>query len=141
MNESKGQSLIITGIALLGLALVLFYYSTTLPETRILTYQQTTTNFVETATTSNQNTKYKKKNSNSSVSRIDSNDISYSYPINLNNCTMEELMSIKGIGESKASAILEYRDYIGGYTSVDEIKNIKGIGDKTFNEISPYLCV
>ena len=50
-------------------------------------------------------------------------------------------MSIKGIGESKASAILEYRDYIGGYTSVDEIKNIKGIGDKTFNEISPYLCV
>lgn len=141
MNESKGQSLIITGIALLGLAFVLFYYSTTLPETRILTYQQTTTNFVETATTSNQNTTYKKKNSNNSVSRIDSNDISYSYPINLNNCTMEELMSIKGIGESKASAILEYRDYIGGYTSVDEIKNIKGIGDKTFNEISPYLCV
>lgn len=141
MNESKGQSLIITGIALLGLALVLFYYSTTLPETRILTYQQTTTNFVETATTSNQNTTYKKKNSNNSVSRIDSNDITYSYPINLNNCTMEELMSIKGIGESKASAILEYRDYIGGYTSVDEIKNIKGIGDKTFNEISPYLCV
>lgn len=141
MNESKGQSLIITGIALLGLALVLFYYSTTLHETRILTYQQTTTNFVETATTSNQNTTYKKKNSNNSVSRIDSNDISYSYPINLNNCTMEELMSIKGIGESKASAILEYRDYIGGYTSVDEIKNIKGIGDKTFNEISPYLCV
>lgn len=141
MNENKGQSLIITGIALLGLALVLFYYSTTLPETRILTYQQTTTNFVETATTSNQNTTYKKKNSNNSVSRIDSNDISYSYPINLNNCTMEELMSIKGIGESKASAILEYRDYIGGYTSVDEIKNIKGIGDKTFNEISPYLCV
>ena len=141
MNESKGQSLILTGIALLGLALVLFYYSTTLPETRILTYQQATTNFVETATTSNQNTTYKKKNSNNSVSRIDSNGISYSYPINLNNCTMEELMSIKGIGESKASAILEYRDYIGGYTSVDEIKNIKGIGDKTFNEISPYLCV
>lgn len=141
MNESKGQSLIITGIALLGLALVLFYYSTTLPETRILTYQQATTNFVETATTSNQNTTYKKKNSNNSVSRIDSNDISYSYPINLNNCTMEELMSIKGIGESKASAILEYRDYIGGYTSVEQIKNIKGIGDKTYSEISPYLCV
>ena len=139
MNESKGQSLIITGIALLGLALVLFYYSTTLPETRTLTYQQTTTNFVETATFEKQSTTY--KNQNSAVGQNDSSENSYTYPINLNDCTMEELVSIKGIGESKASAILEYRDYIGGYTSVEQIKNIKGIGDKTYNEISPYLCV
>ena len=139
MNESNGQSLIITGIALLGLALVLFYYSTTLPETRTLTYQQTTTNFVETATFEKQSTTY--KNQNSAVGQNDSSENSYTYPINLNDCTMEELVSIKGIGESKASAILEYRDYIGGYTSVEQIKNIKGIGDKTYNEISPYLCV
>lgn len=139
MNESKGQSLIITGIALLGLAFVLFYYSTTLPETRVLTYQQTTTNFVETATFEKQSTTY--KNQNSAVGQNDSSENSYTYPINLNDCTMEELVSIKGIGESKASAILEYRDYIGGYTSVEQIKNIKGIGDKTYNEISPYLCV
>lgn len=139
MNESKGQSLIITGIALLGLALVLFYYSTTLPETRVLTYQQTTTSFVETATFEKQSTTY--KNQNSAVGQNDSSENSYTYPINLNDCTMDELVSIKGIGESKASAILEYRDYIGGYTSVEQIKNIKGIGDKTYNEISPYLCV
>ena len=63
------------------------------------------------------------------------------YPLNLNTCTVDELITIDGIGEAKASAIIEYREYIGGYSSVDEIKNIKGIGDVLFEKLSPYLCV
>lgn len=50
-------------------------------------------------------------------------------------------MTIDGIGEAKASAIIEYREYLGGYSSVDEIKNIKGIGEALFEKLSPYLCV
>lgn len=64
-----------------------------------------------------------------------------SYPLNINTCTMAELMTIDGIGESKADAIIQYREYLGGYTSVEQIKNIKGIGDVIFEKISPYLTV
>lgn len=64
-----------------------------------------------------------------------------SYPINLNTCTAEELMSIENVGESRANAIIEYRDYLGGYTSVEQLKDIKGIGDATFAKIEPYVTV
>lgn len=64
-----------------------------------------------------------------------------SYPINLNTCTAEELMSIENVGESRANAIIEYRDYLGGYTSVEQLKDIKGIGDATFEKIEPYVTV
>lgn len=63
------------------------------------------------------------------------------YPINLNTATLEELMSIREIGEYRASAILEYRDSIGKYKSVEQIKNIKGFDDALYNSISGYLCV
>ena len=64
-----------------------------------------------------------------------------SYPINLNTATVEELVSIDGLGESRASAIIEYRDYLGGYTSVEQIKEISGIGDATYAKLAPYLTV
>ena len=63
------------------------------------------------------------------------------YPINLNTATLEELMSIKDIGEYRASAILEYRDVIGKYKSVEQIKEIKGFDDTLYNSIAGYLCV
>lgn len=61
--------------------------------------------------------------------------------INLNTCTAAELTSISGIGEKRADAIIQYREYLGGYTSVEQIKNIKGIGDKLYEKIAPYLTV
>ena len=70
-----------------------------------------------------------------------SQSISVSYPINLNTATYEQLISIEGIGETRANAILEYRDYIGKYTSVEQLKEIKGIGDAVFEKISPYFTV
>ena len=63
------------------------------------------------------------------------------YPINLNSCSLEELTTIDGIGEKRAQAILDYRDYLGGYTSVSQLKDIKGIGDATFAKIEPYVTV
>ena len=50
-------------------------------------------------------------------------------------------MSIENVGESRANAIIEYRDYLGGYTSVEQLKDIKGIGDATFAKIEPYVTV
>lgn len=63
------------------------------------------------------------------------------FPLNLNTCTAEELVQIDGIGESRANAILAYRDYLGGYTSVEQIKNISGFGDSVYEQLAPYLTV
>lgn len=67
--------------------------------------------------------------------------VTVSYPLNLNTCTAADLMTIDGIGETRASAIIAYRDYLGGYTSVDQLKNISGIGDGIFAKIEPYVTV
>ena len=67
--------------------------------------------------------------------------VSVQYPLNLNTCTAAELMTINGIGEARASAIIAYREYLGGYTDVEQLKNISGIGDGIFAKIEPYVTV
>ncbi len=61
--------------------------------------------------------------------------------VNLNTAGREELMTLKGIGESRAEEILEYRNAQGGFSSVEELKNISGIGDKTFEKLRDYVTV
>lgn len=65
----------------------------------------------------------------------------FAYPVNLNTATVEDLMSVEGIGENRAWQIVSYRNEIGRYTSVAQIKNISGIGDGVYEQISPYLTV
>ncbi|WP_199611300.1 ComEA family DNA-binding protein [Flocculibacter collagenilyticus] len=50
--------------------------------------------------------------------------------ININSADQQTLMEIKGIGEKKALAIIEYRDAYGAFSTVEEITNVKGIGKK-----------
>ncbi|MCC8074248.1 MAG: helix-hairpin-helix domain-containing protein [Clostridiales bacterium] len=88
------------------------------------------------STTANQNV-----TTTSADTTATSSDTSVSYPLNLNTCTADELMTINGIGEVRADAIIQYREYLGGYTSVEQIKEIKGIGDTIYEEVSPYLTV
>jgi len=61
--------------------------------------------------------------------------------IDINKAGIEELCSIPGIGEARASAIIDYRDSTGGFKEIEELKNISGIKDTTFNKIKPYVCV
>ena len=61
--------------------------------------------------------------------------------IDINRAGIEELCSIPGIGEARATAIIEYRDSNGGFKEIEELKNISGIKDATFNKIKPYVCV
>ena len=81
------------------------------------------------------------KSAGSASKSSDNSATAVSYPINLNTATVEELTSIDGLGESRASAIIEYRDYLGGYTSVEQIKEISGIGEATYAKLAPYLTV
>lgn len=61
--------------------------------------------------------------------------------ININEASAKELMSLKGIGEVKAAAIVEYRRTNGGFRTIEDIMNVKGIGEKTFEKIRDQITV
>ncbi len=55
--------------------------------------------------------------------------------VNLNTATVEQLITIKGIGEKTADKIIDYRTKNGAFTSIDELVNVKGIGEKKLEKI------
>ena len=61
--------------------------------------------------------------------------------ININNASVEDLMKLSGIGDSKAKNIIEYRDSIGGFKDINDIKNVKGIGDSIFDKIKDHITI
>ena len=61
--------------------------------------------------------------------------------ININTASLEELQKINGVGEVKAKSIINYREKNGGFKSIDEMKNIEGIGDKTFEKMKDQITV
>jgi len=70
-----------------------------------------------------------------------SSDASSSEKININTATKEELMTLSKIGEAKALAIIEYRTKIGLFKTIEEIKEVSGIGDSLFESIKDYITV
>lgn len=61
--------------------------------------------------------------------------------ININLATKEELMTLNSIGEAKALSIIEYRITNGNFKTVDEIKNVKGLGESIFAKIKDNITV
>jgi competence protein ComEA len=61
--------------------------------------------------------------------------------LDLNTATKDELVALSGIGPAKAQAILDYRTQHGGFKSVDELKDVKGIGARRFEKLKPELTV
>ena len=61
--------------------------------------------------------------------------------ININKATVEQLMEIKGIGESYAKRIVEYRDKNGPFKNIEDITKVQGIGSKTFDKIKDLIMV
>ena len=61
--------------------------------------------------------------------------------VHLNQATKEELMTLPGIGEAKAEAIVEYRGIHGGFSTKEELMNIPGIKEGVFLKIQDYITV
>ena len=61
--------------------------------------------------------------------------------ISLNHGTLEELMSLTGIGESKAKAIISYREQNGPFTDIHDITKVSGIGESTYEKIKDRLTL
>lgn len=61
--------------------------------------------------------------------------------ININTATVEELQQLPGIGAVKAAAIIEYREINGDFVSIEEIMEVNGIGEKTFEKIRAYIVL
>jgi competence protein ComEA len=61
--------------------------------------------------------------------------------ININTAPISELDKLEGIGEAKASAIVEYREKNGLFKSIDDIKNVSGISESLFEKIKDFITV
>lgn len=61
--------------------------------------------------------------------------------VNINTASVVELMSLDGIGESKAKAIIEYRDINGDFENILDIKNVSGIGESIYEKIKDNITV
>jgi competence protein ComEA len=61
--------------------------------------------------------------------------------INLNTASAEQLQLLDGVGPATAMAIVEYRETNGQFKSVDELKSVKGIGDKKLQSLSANATV
>ena len=68
-------------------------------------------------------------------------DESSSDLISINQASKEELMTLPGIGESKADRILAYRQEHGGFKSLEELMNISGIKEGVYNKMKDYITL
>ena len=59
--------------------------------------------------------------------------------VSINTATLEELQTLTGIGQSKAEAIIEYRTINGLFKTIEDIKNVSGIGDAAFEKIKENI--
>jgi len=61
--------------------------------------------------------------------------------VNINTANEEQLMAVKGLGEKKAKAIIEYRQQNGNFKAVEDLTQVKGISEKTLTKFKDQLTV
>jgi competence protein ComEA len=64
-----------------------------------------------------------------------------STPVNLNTATAAQLEALPGIGARTAALIVDYRQKNGGFKKIEELMNIRGVGEKSFLKLKPLITV
>ncbi len=81
------------------------------------------------------------KSNNSTSSNTQNNNPETNSLININTSDINGLMTLPGIGESKAKEIIKYREENGGFKNIEELKNVSGIGDATFEKLKSSITI
>ncbi|MGL5243803.1 MAG: helix-hairpin-helix domain-containing protein, partial [Sarcina sp.] len=87
----------------------------------------------------NINNKQESNNSNNALPN--SNTSTSNGKININSASKDDLMKLTGVGESKAQAIISYREKSGGFKKVEDLQNVDGIGEKTVEKLKDSITV
>lgn len=82
-----------------------------------------------------------KPNNNSKEEIKEDNHIISDEKININTASIDELMSLTGIGKTKANDIINHRNKYGNFFVISDLKKVKGIGDALFNKIKDNIVV
>lgn len=140
--SAKRQTMFLTGVALLVIAGILLYVGISQP--RVYETEENTKDIEvvyqeegeQEATTKRA---FSQKETTSDKEAEDTTTVKY--PLNINTATFDELKTIDGLGDARAGDIIEYRKIIGGYKSVSQIMDIKGIDEAIYEKVAGYLTV
>lgn len=61
--------------------------------------------------------------------------------VNLNTATAAQLETLPGIGPKTAARIIEHRQKVGGFKKIEELMNVRGVGEKSFLKLKPHITV
>lgn len=89
----------------------------------------------------NNNSSNKSSSSSKSTTKSSKETATSTDKININTASLDELQKISGIGESKAQAIIKYREENGNFNKIDDIMNVSGIGDALYEKIKDNITV